>query len=928
MATAKVWTDLQGRQITQWAYNAQKKAGTDVSKYTKIGTPVTPAVTTPTVTPTVTPDTSTVSSDNLDLWGGKSISKQWASYKALIGKWYTDQTIVDYYNKVKKPTTTETPAVVPDTTTNTETTTVIPTPEWWTATTKETTTPLSPMPTSEYQDNSQDRLNQIVDNLNNYRTTAPQYMTNQETFRNTFSYWLRSNEQKQLLDNWYSGYTKGLGLSNKTDNDLMTMYTNKTLTDGDLELIRLQNPNKYNAVKELIDKKNKLTTYANELYGEDTPTLISQTNPLWDVATDTDFFEEYRNVVNGEEATALSTQINDKQEQIDQLNLEMLKIQKDVEKEYEWTGATSSKIAAIVSDRQTDIQNKLSKLSIEGNTMINKYNSLVNTAKEVMQSQIDEQNYINTQRTQKMQELGFYYQYTPQGMSEMATAKYNAENPDMDSKDINTSKRALNQTLTEYYKDYKDIIIRPQARALDDIMKYAKDNNMSVSQALKENFIAPLQWKSEYKSMVAKKYGTETNRSLVDIWWTQYLIDGQWNLTLPKTVANLTGSALMQTLASGNYNGNKFFWVYATWDPTWVNRAKLYNQVATQWVAGTLAKYSWTPITEEMINNAASTYWVDPLMIATLMAADSSMWTKGKAVRTMNPWNVWNTDSWWTVTFWSWQEWVNAVAKNLQSRMNALAKSTGTAINWLWTNETKTEVDETSNSLLSSTWLSIDAFAYLTKWNSVLSRLSEATRQKIKTEAQQFLSKNWVDISTFQSQYSAISSAVERTVKIQSNVQRDEIEIKWTLEALQQSVQEADLWKIKKANLVKIALWEETNSPFATKYWFLLSTLREEIAGYYAALRWDNLPNESDSTRSANVIANGISSWWLKWLQQWFEQNVKKLAANLPTQIENLNNQVWRLFWIDKWANSSTTPTWRLDTITQPITTGYSDYPF
>jgi len=53
-----------------------------------------------------------------------------------------------------------------------------------------------------------------------------------------------------------------------------------------------------------------------------------------------------------------------------------------------------------------------------------------------------------------MQELGFFYQYTPEGMSQMAQAKYQAENPDLDSPDIGTSKMALNQTLDGYFKDF------------------------------------------------------------------------------------------------------------------------------------------------------------------------------------------------------------------------------------------------------------------------------------------------------------------------------------------------------------------------------------------------------------------------------------------------------------------------------------------
>jgi hypothetical protein len=94
-------------------------------------------------------------------------------------------------------------------------------------------------------------------------------------------------------------------------------------------------------------------------------------------------------------------------------------------------------------------------------------------------------------------------------MSQQAEAKYNAENPDMDSGDITKSRMALNQTLDAYYKDYGSIIQRPKAQVVNDIMNYAKSKGISVSQALKENFITPLQNKDQYKAMTNKALGIE-----------------------------------------------------------------------------------------------------------------------------------------------------------------------------------------------------------------------------------------------------------------------------------------------------------------------------------------------------------------------------------------------------------------------------------
>jgi hypothetical protein len=91
-----------------------------------------------------------------------------------------------------------------------------------------------------------------------------------------------------------------------------------------------------------------------------------------------------------------------------------------------------------------------------------------------MQLQLQEQEAERAARNQKMSELGFYYEYDPVGMAERAENIFNIENPDINSPDANTARRALNNELTKYYEQYGDIIIRPQSRALNDIIAQAK----------------------------------------------------------------------------------------------------------------------------------------------------------------------------------------------------------------------------------------------------------------------------------------------------------------------------------------------------------------------------------------------------------------------------------------------------------------------
>ena len=140
-------------------------------------------------------------------------------------------------------------------------------------------------------------------------------------------------------------------------------------------------------------------------------------------------------------------------------------------------------------------------------------------------------------------------------------------------------------------------------------------------------------------------------------------------------VWNLSGAELMKVLASGKLNGQKFFGVYATADMDGTDRANIYNKAENMGLDAFVNQYKGTKITPEMINIAAQKTGMDPLMIATVMAADSSMGTKWLGARNNNPWNVGQFDSLgtqWVAGYKTLQDGVNAVAENLEKRVNAL----------------------------------------------------------------------------------------------------------------------------------------------------------------------------------------------------------------------------------------------------------------
>lgn len=624
------------RNLTEFAYQAHIKAGKDVSGYTSLSQPATnPVVPTPTVQPPTQPTQSAPVAPTTTVL---PISKESEVYKQLTAKGYDDAKILDLYNQAKakktpeeqaritkqepvKPSTAIDPMAEPATpavNVNVNNAPAKPvespkTDQW----------PLTPLALSEYQDNSTVRQNEIVNNLNWFRQSNPEYLTNLDTFRKTFSYGLRSDDQKQLLDNWYLGYQKWVKLWIMWTNAIVDQYWSGNITSSDLEQLRLNNPSKYQEVMDAINKKDIVRTYQNELYETDEQkTIMAQLDEAdwqWSI------FEEYKNTINSDEVKALQTEIQDMETQREQLSLELNDIKDQVEKRYEWTGATKWKISYIVAKESAALQKQITSLWIDSANRVDKYNSIVNTAKETMQLQLQEQEAERAARNQKMSELGFYYEYDPVGMAERAENIFNIENPDINSPDANTARRALNNELTKYYEKYGDIIMRPQSIALDDIIAQAKTDGTSLSAALKKNFTDQLQSKQLYGQALGKNLGFDMGSYSMS-----QLPDGNWTVNAKAGVGSIVNINWVDYMQSADgtlsnpaipYNGTTYVWSgmkwawltnnnpwnikdQSFWSPVWVGKNN-FAQFATpeDWFDALVEKIEYNQ------NNSKSAYY-------------------------------------------------------------------------------------------------------------------------------------------------------------------------------------------------------------------------------------------------------------------------------------------------------------------------------
>ena len=133
------------------------------------------------------------------------------------------------------------------------------------------------------------------------------------------------------------------------------------------------------------------------------------------------------------------------------------------------------------------------------------------------------QNEMDLLQQSRLNDLNLYNAYATTKLQNQLQSELTDLNVD-DPKQLRAN---LNNILSQYYSQYWDIIQRSQAQAVDDILKYAKDKNISVAQAITDNFITPLQNKKEYKQKVAESYGLNKYHQQYS-----YTIDEEWNVVI------------------------------------------------------------------------------------------------------------------------------------------------------------------------------------------------------------------------------------------------------------------------------------------------------------------------------------------------------------------------------------------------------------
>ncbi len=404
------------------------------------------------------------------------------------------------------------------------------------------------LPESYYKDDSDQRQREIVANLNEAVYLNPQSLSDYNTFANYYNYEGRSDLQKQTLDNRYLWYQKSQEYSTKSVKELQSLYNANVISQSDLSLLKVYDPNKYNELNSLISKTADLKTYADQLSGTE---ITTPTNPFqWIIDnfvqwlqsfSQTNFYDEYRDTINSPALKQKNQEIIAEQAEMERLDLLINNKRKDVEERYAGTGATKSKIAAIIADETYELQLDKANRAITLNAMVNSYNSELGNAREELSLRLEEYNMNMQQRQMQMKELWFAMELMNfETNAQRDEREWNNfirqqeyQNWDIFSNDPKVRNKAIEKAVDTVLQEFSGIpMIRSREQMVEDITVLV-NGGMSLWEAITENIRKPIMDKPEYKKWVNDKFWIDTSKNLVNIWWVDYLMDEQGNFSLP-----------------------------------------------------------------------------------------------------------------------------------------------------------------------------------------------------------------------------------------------------------------------------------------------------------------------------------------------------------------------------------------------------------
>jgi len=385
--------------------------------------------------------------------------------------------------------------------------------------------------TLTYQEDSEDRYNQILNNLERIYVSNPEYFTDRTTFDANFQLDQRSIGQQKLMVEWFyqkkkeqNDYDTVSGLN--SGENVYDAVNGGWLTYDQLDLLKWTNPDLYSEYLSITQDKVNLATINNDpamFFINSMPeTLEDLRNEIMATIGEMNWYKpraymlelyddaNYYRVRNRvEESTANALEIK----------AEYDSIESTVRSRLEWTGASKAYINACIAREQNDMIPRVNTAYAQLQADTSNYNLRHQSVEDKYGAYIDEANYeINKYNAQ----VGAFqtmwntykdvaqYDWNYKQQVRLAKLQESYNNPKIDSDDPDEARRALKQALQTYYDTYWPIIKRDINKVMEDIYAYAKKNWVSLSTALQKDFVDQLEAKSEYKELQKQYlYGRE-----------------------------------------------------------------------------------------------------------------------------------------------------------------------------------------------------------------------------------------------------------------------------------------------------------------------------------------------------------------------------------------------------------------------------------
>lgn len=304
---------------------------------------------------------------------------------------------------------------------------------------------------------------------------------------------------------------------------------NGKLSQSDLEILKVQNPEKYQEYLAYDEKMNAMSNAKHNaealhnLYSdksvkkekETTEILLETVSKIFgNINYNKDFINQYKEAINAPEIQKRKSKMLEAQKEMDQIDDDLDTMRKDIAEQYPWISKTQ--LNQILYDRSFKSLRRKNELHRDFTQARGEVQFAMDIAGKNLEADLKGVELERLEFSDKIKALWFAQEIlsfeTPQQKRDAELehikkkAELEAELTDINSSDPKIQQNAVMRALDPYFKEFGSIILRPQAQVAQDIIAQAKRERISVGEAMRKNFTEPLQGKSEYKMLMNRQY--------------------------------------------------------------------------------------------------------------------------------------------------------------------------------------------------------------------------------------------------------------------------------------------------------------------------------------------------------------------------------------------------------------------------------------